>query len=360
MAVEFIAKRTNFKMINNKKLSEMKKIVITVSTIILLFLTGCASQKEESEQESEVKKLSEYENTDFLPTLEHQISAQKNSVYCVTLLYAWEQIRKQINQPLIISEKYNDLLLLNNSKSFVNVLKSNEYSASGTIDGDVITAKAEFKKSLPFRINLNSYDNKLTFKGKPVASFGVSGHNDCEQKNIVQIFYYKNDDNFIIALLPKDKKHEIILFKTDKVFNSMAEMNKEIRRLTEIGIKEWENEKLQWKYWFSDESDVLIIPKINFNIATNYSSLEGKEFRTAKQDYQIETAWQRTAFRLDERGAEVVSEVKVYAVGIREEEQPRPKKMIFDKDFLILLKRTDSQNPYFGLWVVNTELMIEE
>jgi hypothetical protein len=42
------------------------------------------------------------------------------------------------------------------------------------------------------------------------------------------------------------------------------------------------------------------------------------------------------------------------------EENPHPKKMFFDKDFLLLLKRTDAQNPYFGLWVVNTELMVKE
>jgi hypothetical protein len=32
--------------------------------------------------------------------------------------------------------------------------------------------------------------------------------------------------------------------------------------------------------------------------------------------------------------------------------------MIFDKEFLILLKRKDAENPYFGMWTTNTELMI--
>jgi hypothetical protein len=41
-------------------------------------------------------------------------------------------------------------------------------------------------------------------------------------------------------------------------------------------------------------------------------------------------------------------------------EKPKPKKMIFDKPFLILLKRTDAKNPYFGLWATNTELMTKE
>ena len=305
-----------------------------------------------------VKKLSEYKNTIFLPTLEHGINPQKNSVYCVTLLYAWEEVRKIINQPLIISEEYKDLLLLNNSKSYISVLKDNEYSTNVTIRENYIRARAEFYKSLPLGTVLNSYDNKLTFKGTPVASFGVNGDDNYMQQCVVKIIYYKNDDNFILKLLPKDKSHEIILFKTDKVFYSIAEMNEEIAKLTEIGNEEQKNEELKWKYYFATEKDEVIIPELNFNIETNYANLESKMFKTSNQNYKIDTAWQRTAFLLNKSGATIESEAEVrVALFSQTKMQVKPKKMIFDKDFLILLKRTDSQNPYFGLWVVNTELM---
>ena len=105
------------------------------------------------------------------------------------------------------------------------------------------------------------------------------------------------------------------------------------------------------------------MPEFNFNIETNYSTLEGNNFKSNKQNFKIERAWQRTAFILDESGAEIESEAEFEAVTeeIEEEyEKPKPKKMIFDKPFLILLKRTDPQNPYFGLWTINTELMIKE
>ena len=330
-----------------------------------LFLLSNSQEKPheiEKQKFSEAMDLSNYENTFFLPTLEHEIDTQNNSVYCVTLLYAWEEVRKQINMPLIISHEYTDLLLLNNSKSFINVLKNNEYSATGSVNGDLITARAEFYKSLPLETKLNSYDNKLIFKGEPVASFGIHAHDEYEQRKTVRIVYYKNDNNFILKLLPKDKEHEIILFKTDKVFQSMAEMNAEISRLSKIGKEERKNEKLQWKYYFATGEDEVVIPKFNFNIETNYASLEDNLFKTSEQDYRIVVAWQRTAFLLDENGAEIESEA-VIKLCIEEEEEyvkPRPKKMRFDKDFLLLLKRADSQNPYFGLWVVNTELMEKE
>jgi hypothetical protein len=336
----------------------MKRQNTIILTLILITFFSCKNDKDFPE----LKNLSEFKNTQFIPTLEHKISNDKNSIYCATLLFAWEEIRKQVNSPLTISDNYFDLKLLNQSTSFENVLKNNEYKVSGEVDGDLISARAEFNKSLPFEIKLQSFNNKLTFDGLKVSSFGVYGYDSYEQLKIVKIIYYKNDNNFIVKLLPKDKEHEIILFKTDQSFNSIAEMTSEIEKLTEIGKTEKKNEKINWKYYYNEE-DVVIIPKFNFNIETNYTTLEGNKFKSNEQNFQIERAWQRTAFILDESGAEIESEAEI-AVAVEEVEEeyekPKPKKMIFDKPFLILLKRTDAKNPYFGLWTTNTELMNKE
>jgi hypothetical protein len=156
--------------------------------------------------------------------------------------------------------------------------------------------------------------------------------------------------------------HEIILFKTEQSFHSMADMAAEISKLTEIGNRERKDKKINWRYHWNYE-DELIIPKFNFNIETNYSTLERTHFNAGNQIFTIEKAWQRTAFILDESGAEIESEAEMDAVAEAAEEEveePKPKKMIFDKEFLILLKRKDSDHPYFGLWTSNTELMIKE
>lgn len=326
--------------------------------IILTSLFSCKSDK----KFTEVKKLSDYKNTQFIPTLENEISNDKNSIYCATLLFAWDEIRKEINSPLTISSEYTELNLLNSSTSFSDVLKNNEYESSIEIDENLIIAKAEFSKSLPFDFKLQSYTNKLVFDNQKVTSFGVNGYDDYEKLKTVKIIYYKNDNNFIIKLLPKEREHEIILFKTSESFNSIAEMTTEIKKLTEIGISEIKNDKINWKYYINEE-DEIIIPKFNFNIETNYTSLEGNNFNAEKQNYIIEKAWQRTAFILNESGAEIVSEAEIEVAAVEEIEEiekPKPKKMIFDKPFLILSKRTDSKNPYFGLWTTNTELMIKE
>jgi len=338
----------------------MDKIrLILVQAFIFLLLFSC----KENRKFTEVKNLSAFDNTLFIPTLEHEISRNENSVYCATLLFAWNEIRNQIHSPLTIPAEYSDLILLNNSQSFIEVLKPDEYNASGEVDGDMIKARAEFNKSLPFEIKLKNFEDGLSFKDQKVSAFGVNGFDESEMLRAVRIVYYKDDNNYIIKLLPKDKEHEIILFKTDENFDSMAKMNQKIIELTEIGNSERKNQRINWRYYWNDE-DELIIPKFNFNIETDYSTLEGTHFSADNQIFTIEKAWQRTAFTLDESGAEIESEAAMDAVAEAAEDEeiekeiPRPKKMIFDKEFLILLKRKDAENPYFGMWTTNTELMI--
>ncbi|MEO6303728.1 MAG: hypothetical protein ABIP51_11220 [Bacteroidia bacterium] len=313
------------------------------------------------------KNLTDYQKTDFLPTLQNKISNKKNSIYCATLLFAWDKVKNIIQAPLKIEERFNDLILLNNSTSYIDVLKENEYSASGEIHDGLIQAKAEFKKSLPFEIKLTSFNNKLLFDKSDVASFGNLGKDleqdfvrDIQISKIIQILYYKNDDNFIIKLSPKDTCHEIILFKSKEIFTTMGQVISKIEDNIKIGLKEGKNEKLNWKYFLTVNDDI-IIPKFKFNIETNYKNIEQNVFQTNSKKFQIESMWQRTAFCLDESGAEIESEAMVAAAMEEEdEEKPKPKKMVFDKPFFLMVKRVENKSPYFAMWTNNSELMIKE
>ena len=354
----------------------MNRNTTTILMLILLTLLSCKNDSQSSDEPSnklsdkkenkfpELRKLSEFKNTEFIPTLEHKISDDKNYIYCSTFLFAWDEIRNKINSQLTIPDQNYDLKLVNQSKSFEGVLQNHEYEASGKIDGNRIIANARFNKSLPFEVKLQSFDDKLTFKGQKVSSFGIllkdikETEEIKEMLEVIKIVYYKDDSNFILRLLPKDEAHEIIVFKTENRGSSIAEMVTEIKKLTKIGEREKMNDSINWKYFYA-EDDVVIIPKINFNIETNYKSIEENRFSSEKQNFQIEKAWQNTAFILDENGADIESESEVIA-SIGGYRKPEPKKMIVDKSFLILLKRKNAKNPYFGLWTTNTELMSKE
>ena len=74
---------------------------------------------------------------------------------------------------------------------------------------------------MSFEFDLNSFNNELTFTGIKVASFGSFGGGK-EAYKTIDIIYHKNNDEFVIKLLPKDKQHEITLFKTKKQFENFT------------------------------------------------------------------------------------------------------------------------------------------
>jgi hypothetical protein len=330
----------------------MQQNRILTLTIMLTIMLGC------DRKFPEAKRLTEYKQTTFLPTLEHKLPENSNSIYCATFLYAWDDMKETLKSPLQFDNSLNDLYLINNSTSHVNTLKDDEYSSNVNITEQFITVGAEFRKSLPFELELTSYDeNGLIFDNVKVAAFGSWGPG-YKISNIIQILYYKNDNNFIIKIQPKDKDHEIVLYKSEIKFKSMADIVSDIEKKSAIGLREQKIQRSSWKYLFT-RVDKIAIPKIEFNIQTDYSTLKGAKFKSKDISYEIDSAWQRTAFILDEKGAEIESESEwsVKKDEEDEEDEPKPKMMIFDKPFFIMLKRIDNRNPYFGLWAMNTELL---
>ena len=61
--------------------------------LYIIILTSIFSCKNDAKF-YEGKKLAEFPKTTFIPTLENKIAVDKNSVYCATLLFAWDEIRK--------------------------------------------------------------------------------------------------------------------------------------------------------------------------------------------------------------------------------------------------------------------------
>ncbi|MFC1730076.1 hypothetical protein ACFL6I_07035 [candidate division KSB1 bacterium] len=329
------------------------KIIAFLLTIIIF--SACSinpvNEFEKDKSFPKVKTLSDYEESIFLPALETAFNNKKNGIYAASLLFAWEEIRNEISLPIEMFTS-DDLAVMNNSNSYKNVLARDEYFTSVMIEDSIIEAYAYFKKSLPFIIPLEKDDIPLQFLDEKVISFGFDGYNET-----AGIIYYQNDDDFAIRLYPKEKAHEIVLMKSQ--FSDNLSLLAEIKKLEKNDsiFRENRNNKNDWKYYFNDE-DRVSIPIIEFNIETNYSQIEGSYFSTSKNLYKVQTAYQRTAFVLNEKGAEVESEaVMEAATEEMEKELPKPKRMIFDKPFLILLKRKDSNHPYFAMYVSNSELM---
>jgi hypothetical protein len=344
---------------NEKKEPESK-----LSDIKIVEVTEDDSPKFLSEDNNgfpKVKNLNEFKQTIFLATPENEIPANKNAIYCSALSLTWDQVSALLPTPYSINDQYADLQLLDNSKKHKNSLKKNEYEAVVEVQAErlKIGAKVKFNKALPFAAVFESYPDELTFKGTKVASFLASGGYNTYIHQF-EILYYENDTNYIVKLQPKDTNHEIILYLPLDKPKTLAQAFKILEEKRNKGNKE---RKGNWRYEML-LGDHMTIPKISFNIENNYKSMIGNKVKDVNHnlEYEIFQMQQQTSFMLDEYGAKIEGQagIEMAAAAEMRQDKPIPKKLIFDKPFLVVLKRTDSPNPYFAMWVDNSELMIKE
>jgi len=322
----------------------------TLILCLLIVIAGCTREREYPE----VKKLTEYKKTDFVITPQTTLSKNKNAIYTPTMLYAWNEIKNIAAGDVQIDSKFGDLMSLNHSTSFQNTLRPGEYKTDVQMANGLIEITSEFSKSLPFDKIFVDYKNLLEFRGQKVQSFGCTG-TDFELLQSVSLLHYNNDDDFIVRIVFKDIQHEMLLCLTKKSPVTLEELFNHIDAKTKAGRAHTVKNSSNYKLSAADE---LIIPKLIFNIANNYRNLVGNTFIADNNSFTIKKAYQRTAFVLDESGAAAQSEARLTADSLSVEEvKAKPKKLHFNKPFLIMLKRKDSPNPYFAMWVDNTELM---
>ena len=150
-----------------------------------------------------------------------------------------------------------------------------------------------------------------------------------------------------------------IIIKMFVIFSEEA-VNQSYDRI-EAGIYAPADPFDSWRYEITRE-DIFAIPVIKFNIDTDYKRIQKQKFITKDNvSHEVVAAYQRTGFILNENGAVVESE----AVAVADSSAavvalPKPKKMIFDKPFLIIVKRVDQKNPYFVMKVNNAELLVHK
>jgi hypothetical protein len=308
----------------------------------------------------EVTNLDQLKQTEFVTTLESPINSNNNIIYAPALLYAWQEVKQELKSDILVTpSNAADFKILTTSTSWLNTLKDDEYSVDVDIAGETIIARAFFNKTLPFANKLQQANAPILFGKNKISAFGMYNY-DKEIINQSQVLYYKDDDHFLLKLVPRDAQHEIILAKGLDKANTLAETVQQVMHLVTQGLKERADNKQYWKYRI-DYVDMFSIPAIKFNIETNYQSLQGQSFATKNNNkYTIETAYQRTGFILNENGAVMESEAYVLSDTIATAPESHPKKMVFDKPFYVLLKRTGKSNPYFVMKVNNAELLVKE
>ncbi|HBG48773.1 MAG TPA: hypothetical protein DDW90_04590, partial [Cyanobacteria bacterium UBA9971] len=154
---------------------------------------------------------------------------------------------------------------------------------------------------------------------------------------------------FIVKLTPKGSNDEIFLAKIPPK-TTLADTLK----YAQSKINIFSNDYLE-------DGDTLQIPKFDFKIDHSYDELVGKRFLNRNfKNYVIAKAIQNTSFKLNEKGAILKSEAKIIIMKDCIAVQKAPRKLIFNKPFLIYLKEKRAINPYLVIWVDNTDLLVKK
>ena len=207
-------------------------------------------------------------------------------------------------------------------------------------DNDII-AYAYFFKKVNYRSSLTPIETY--FKGLKVAGFFVDVKDD---RGNIQIIEYINDDKFIVSITLKDSSDQLVLAKGYDMNNPEIVVNTIRQKINGY------HESIEYR-------DTFEAPKLNLDYHRDYLELLGKSLANKGfEKHQIKKMYENIKFNLDEKGAKVEDEAVLDAIPTAIDEHPQvPKQLKFNKPFWVIMKRTESKNPYFILGVNNTALM---
>jgi len=216
---------------------------------------------------------------------------------------------------------------------------------------------AFLQKNLPFKTRFDSQKEPLVFHSSKgdirVKSFGFKKLSEARASKgklteQVRVLNYKSDDDFVIRL--KSKSDEIVLAKIEPGA-TLAETLEFARERIRNG------EQLRPTV---EDDDMLIVPNLALNIRRDFQELIGKEIINpkGKRSYTIRDFRQSVRFLLNERGARVESEVMIAGEnGHEPPPQPKPRRFVLDRPFLLLIQEPNAEQPYLVVWVANGEIM---
>lgn len=324
---------------------------------ILFVISSCFTKSKQGGQNNLETRISLFQQTEFISTLESKIDSNKNLIYTPVLLYAWDKIKKEFHDNIALTDtNSDDFVLLCKSQSYLNSLTNKEYNVNLSFDNEAIIAQCIFKKKLAFNANMKKLDNTIHFKNSNVEAFGMYMYDEDVVK-FTTILYYNDDNNFILKLSPKGNDDEIILVKGIQVANSFSDVINQTNEFIKIGKKEAKEPIKAWRYEITD-GDQFSIPSIDLKFESNISSLEGQYFKVKEKRHFIQTAYQKTNFTLNDKGAFVEGEGYLLVDSMPIEiNNSHPKKMIFDSPFYIIIRKSIRSNPSFMMKVENSEVM---
>ena len=242
------------------------------------------------------------------------------------------------------------------------------------------------KRAFPLPERLTRFSDPLKFPadadGMRVESFGLrSGKGSLVVlPQSIELRDYVSDDDFIVSLFSVTKPGtEIVLAKvvpertlrkTWDIVNDRLNTSREQNRQLGENIAQYHRSPCSGDspkgptYWDMRwrQTDELQIPVLSIGIVAAIPELIGTALPTTQQpDRAIVDVRIAVRLSIDDCGSESIPEPQPPPVndcgGDLDSPKVNPRRMIYDKPFLLAIREWNAESPYFLGWIANAELM---
>lgn len=339
----------------------MQKRIRFLLWLTSYFLVSCgATSPNRLQQLPNALPPASYPKTVWLPTMEQTIQPNQNAVYAGFPL-AWPQLRKELGLVLRAdtqSRAWQQVAKAGNHLSPLSARQSRLHIATGQEADGTLSLHTVLDAQISFEPHFEYLPWDIKFDEVRVPAFGMTDNSFDNVHLNIEIHRYRDDEHFIIGLLPTDRNLQVLLYRTDKTYPTLAAMYADLQNEIQHGRADMTVADRQWKYSWTPY-DRVAIPRISLHVTGEYPQLTGGILHTDKQQISVNKVQQNVAFLLNETGSRIVSEtdtdMDMYGVP---GDLPEPKHFVCDKPFYVIVRqRGDDAAPYLALWISNTELL---
>lgn len=332
--------------------------------------------------------ITEVTQTVVVPTLDTPLSEGQSAVWCASFQLAWDRLKADITQgPVQIRNAEIVTERLNRAHVSAADLQGEDYFAvAGTaaegvaetieremtsrfpnaarpefhLPAEALCAFAFLAASVPWRYEYHDNPAPLDFTDAaghrtPVRSFGILDADsfqdgDAEYFRGQAALLWESEgtertrDEFAVDLCRHSTPYQVVLARVVRkatLDETLNDIQHKIER-TPPG-----NDRL-------GEEDTLLVPTMHWRIHHHFKELEGPDKVLTNGPMPglfVAEAVQGLQFRLDRRGAEVASGAHIVFLN------GGPRRLHFDRPFLLYVKNREGKQPFLVMWVENAELM---
>lgn len=367
----------------------MRRVIRLACWLLLFAMATCCLPSCEPTHDSSFTNVNlltaergDLRKTTITPVLTEPIAEGRNVVWCGTFQLAWNEVRTLIGEDLHFLDEPSLVGALNAGKFSRENLDDDSYIAlagfvrDGIFDKIKAALQAKFQgaasphclpapwltpwpqdivaysylfKHLQFPIPFERVDAGMLFMGKRVEAFGLpTDKPDYVQRyGNVLIHDYRSGDDFVIELKTKAEGDQLVLAKVTPGATLGATVAAVEKRLDANSPQTM------------TKGDVLLAPKMNFDLTAEYAEFYDRPFRVKNpavdSNLVIVSAMQNIRFQIDEKGVTLRSEANL---GFSKQAMALPRHiLIFDKPYLLMMQRRGASQPYFALWVADVEIL---